>query len=223
MASPKGFVFSCAPAGKAKKFVKIKQIVRIVVLYFIMELLISKTGHASKPFLNRIKLIQGDIIEQNTDAIAIVVPQSLDFKGKMNEKVSISCGRNLDEFILENIYKPRAGDVYALPGFDLPAKHILVGIMPVYRSEADMSEGHLSGVCRKMMEIGRSMLLKSISFPPIASGRKCFPKPKAARLMIQGITDRFDDGFEEVRLVCPDAQVYEIFKRKLEIAGNPTA
>lgn len=209
--------FSAANACGAKKVTKIKKILRIMGLYFIMELLISKSGRASKPFLNKIKLIQGDIVEQQTDAIGIVVPQNLDFKGRLNEKVAQSCGHNLDEFILENIYKPKAGDVYALPGFGLPAKNILLGIMPVYRSEYDMNEAHLSGISRKMMEISRSMLLKTISFPPLASGRKCFPKPKAARLIIQGISDRFDESFDEVRIVCPDAQVYEIFKRKLEI------
>lgn len=185
-----------------------------------MELLISKSGHASKPFLERINLVQGDIAGQIVDAIAIVIPQNLDFKGRIIEHVRDVCGHDLDEFILENIFKPRAGDVYALPAFNLPAKHILLGIMPQYRSEFDMSEAHLSGISRKFMEIARSMLLKSVAFPPIASGKKGFQKPKAARLIIQGITDRFDEGFEEVRLVCPDSQVYETFRRKLEVIGK---
>lgn len=184
-----------------------------------MEIVISNSGHASKPFLERITLVQGDIAQQAVDAIAIVMPQNLDFKGKINERVREACGHDLDEFILENIFRPRAGDVYALPAFNLPAKHILLGIMPHYRSEFDMNEAHLSGISRKFMEIARSMLLKTVAFPPIASGKKAFPKPKAARLMIQGITDRFDEGFEEVRLVCPDAQVVEIFRHKLEIVG----
>lgn len=184
-----------------------------------MNIVISKSGQVSKPFLEKIKLVKGDIAEQAVDAIAIVIPQNLDFRGKINERVREACGTDLDAFILENIYKPRAGEVYALPGFGLPARHILVGIMPHYRNEFDMNEAHLSGQARKFMEIGRSMLLKTIAFPPIASGKKGFQKPKAARLIIQGITDRLDEGFEEVRLVCPDDRMHEIFQHKLDVVG----
>lgn len=184
-----------------------------------MEILITKSGHASKPFLERVTLVQGDITAQSVDAIAIVVPQNLDYKGKINDRVREISGHDIDEFILENIYKPRAGDVYALPAFNLPARHIMVGIMPVYRTEFDMNEAHLSGISRKFMEIARTMLLKTVAFPPLASGRKGFQKPKAARLIIQGVTDRLDEGFDEVRLVCPDAQVEEIYRRKLDVVG----
>lgn len=184
-----------------------------------MKLVISNSGHANKPFLDRINLLQGDITTQEVDAICMVMPQHMDFSGRLNESIHAACGNNLDDFILEHVYKPQVGEVYALPAFGLPARHILLGILPHFRTEFDMNEAYLSNVTRKMMELARCMLLTSVAFPAIASGRKGYPKPKASRLVCQGITDRLQESFEEVRIVCEDEKSYEIFDRKLKLLG----
>lgn len=180
-----------------------------------MGILISKSGRASNPFLDKVKIVQGDIAQQDVDAIAIVIPQNMEFRGSLNGSVQAACGRNLDEFILENIYKPRAGDVYAIPAFGLPARHILVGVLPYFRTDFDRTEGHLSGISRKIMELARCMLLRRVAVPPLAMGKNGYPKAKGARLILQGVTDRLEENFEDVRIVCSDAETVEIFKRKM--------
>ena len=184
-----------------------------------MSILLSNSGTVSKPFLERIQLLQGDITMQAVDAIGIIIPQDLKFRGSINESVAEACGHDLDNFILENIYKPRVGDVYSLPAFDLPCRHILLGIMPYYRTEFDRKDSDLAQISRKMMELARCMLLKSIAFPPIASGKDFFPKPRAARLIVQGITDRMEETIEDVRIVCDTPEMADIFARKLEVFG----
>ncbi len=184
-----------------------------------MKLVISKSGQSSNPFLNRIKLVQGDITAQGVDAIAILIPQTLGFRGSINSSVMDACGHNLDEFILEHIYKPKLGDVYAIPAFQLPVKHIFVGIMPHYRTEFDMNDSHLSGVIRKIMELSRCMLLESVAFPPLASGKGGYPKAKAARLIAQGISERMEESFKEVRIICSDREMLRHFDDKLRVLG----
>lgn len=184
-----------------------------------MKIVISNTGEVSKPFIERIHLIKGDITDQETDAIAMVIPQDMQFSGGINTALQEACGYNLDEFILDNIYKPKIGDVYALPAGNLKAKHLIVGVVPYYRTEFDHNDSHLSGTVRRIMELSRCMLLSSISFPPIFSGKNGFPRPKAARLICQGINDRMQEAFEEVRIVCDDDTYMEIFERKLNVLG----
>ncbi len=174
---------------------------------------------SSKAFFDCLSVVEGDITQQDVNAIITVIPQNLDFKGRLNQSIAEACGADLDEFILEHIHKPRVGDAYALPGFDLPARHILVGVMPHYRTGFDMNDSHLSGVVRSLMDLARSMLLNSVAFPALASGRGGFPKVKAARLVSQGIVDRMHENFDDVRIVCPDAERVEIFERKLEVLG----
>lgn len=180
-----------------------------------MELVITKSGHASKPFLERIELIHGDITHVKADAIATVIPQTLDLKGSLNQSLQAGAGYNLDEFILEHIYKPRIGEVYAIPAGNLQAKHILIGIMPQFKNDFEMTESYLSGTVRKIMELARCMLLKSVAFPPLAMGHKGYPKPKGARLIVQGIMERMEESFEEIKIVSNSPDKYEIFQGKL--------
>ena len=184
-----------------------------------MKILISNSGEVSKPFIERIHLIHGDVCAQDTDAIAMLIPQDLEFAGSINNAIREAASYDLDEFILEHIFKPKVGEVYALPAGDLKAKHILVGVMPYYRTEFDVNDSHLSGVVRKIMELARCMLLTSISFPPFYSGNKGFGKPKSARLVSQGINDRMQETFEDVRIVCSDEKMIEVYDKKLRVLG----
>ncbi len=184
-----------------------------------MKIVISESGRASNPFLEHISLIQGDVTTQSVDAIAMVIPQRLEFKGSINQSIMHASGHDLESFIKDNIYKPRIGDAYALPAFGLPAKHILLGIMPYYRTDFDREDGHLSGTVRRIMELARCMLLTSIAFPPVASGKRGFAKPKAARLISQGITERMQETFEDVRIVCQEEAMLEKFDQKLRSFG----
>ncbi len=184
-----------------------------------MKLVISNSGQTANPFLDRIRIFQGDITAQDVDAIVVLIPQTLEYRGSINESVQNASGTSVDEFILDNIYRPKVGEVYALPAFGLPAKHILVGVMPKYRTDFDMNPSDLSNVIRRVMELARCMLLTSVAFPPLASGKKGFPKAKSARLVCQGITDRLEESFEDIRIVCKDEKMLDIFDGKLRVLG----
>jgi O-acetyl-ADP-ribose deacetylase (regulator of RNase III) len=69
--------------------------------------------------------------------------------------------------------------------------------------------------CRKALETAREMSLKSLSIPPLASGKHGYPKPRAARLIVQGIDDRLDGSLDEVRIVCRAAETLRIFRDRL--------
>lgn len=149
----------------------------------------------------------------------MIIPQNLSFEGQISAALNDACGYDLDEFILNHIYKPRSGEVYALPGGDLPARHIFVGVVPRYRSKFDMKESDLAQITRKMMELGRCMLLNSLAFPAIGSGKGMFPKAKAARLIIQGVSERMEETIEDVRLVCHSTETEKVFEQKLRVIG----
>lgn len=184
-----------------------------------MKSFLSNSQGITNPFLDRIHLIHGDVVTQNVDAICTVIPSNLDFKGRLNNSINDASGGRFDEFILENIYKPKPGDVYALPAFDLPARHILLGVLPRYRSEFDRKDSDLVNMSRKIMELARCMLLTSIAIPAIGCGKKSFPKARGARLICQGVTERLQESFSDVRIVSDDSKAFEAFERKLKILG----
>ena len=161
-------------------------------------------------------MVVGDITAQQVDAIAMLVPRTLDFEGDLNHKIAAASGTDLDSFILENIYRPSAGDVFALPGFALPCRHILLGVMPRIKSDFEREDHYLSSACRKIMETARTMLLRRVAFADIGAGFG-YPKGRSARLMFQGITERLDEDFDEVRIVCSNAASQEVFAERLSI------
>jgi O-acetyl-ADP-ribose deacetylase (regulator of RNase III) len=63
------------------------------------------------------------------------------------------------------------------------------------------------------------MCLRSIAFPLLAAGKEGYPEAKAARLIVQGITERLDDNIEDVRIVCPEAPMVNVFYERLSSIG----
>lgn len=176
--------------------------------------MISETDNIAKSFMS---LVRGNIVQQEVDAVATLIPQNFDFKGGINDSLAEAAGYDVDAFILENIYKPQPMDVYALPGGDLSAQHIFVGIMPYYRTDFDLQERDLINIARQIMDLSRCMLVKRLAFPPIGSSRKLFPKRKAARLLIKGVSERMHNSIKEVRFVCQDEKSHMAFEETLNL------
>ena len=184
-----------------------------------MDKVIPEAGGASNPYLSRITAVTGDITTQDVDGIITLIPQNLEYRGSINESILQAAGQRLDDFVLENIYRPRFGDVYAVPGFNMPCKHILFCIMPLRKTGFDREDKHLLIACRKAMEMARAMSLTRIAFPPLACGKKGYPRARAARLIIQAILERMDETLEEVRLVCPEDTTLKVFTDRLNAYG----
>ncbi len=184
-----------------------------------MDIVIPEQRKRSNPLLGRVKLVQGSIAEQDVDAIISLIPQNLEYRGVINEALLKAAGEQLDQFVLENVYKPRVGDVYAMPGFGLPSEHVLFGITPDWRNDFDREDGHLLSVLRKTLELARRMGLQKIALPPLASGRNGFPKRRAARLIVQAIEDRLDEDFEEIRIACIADSTMRTFEERLRAIG----
>jgi len=167
----------------------------------------------------------GDLAAQEVDAVVTILPQNMEYHGILNSRLAEVAGRELPHFIKENIFDPRPGDIFAVPGFGLKAKHILIAIVPVWRTEFDRQDRVLVNICRRAMEEARIMGLRSIAFPPLASGNKGFPKKRAARLILQGIEERletvFEDGyFDEVRIVARSEETCRIFRDRITQMGG---
>jgi O-acetyl-ADP-ribose deacetylase (regulator of RNase III) len=180
-----------------------------------MDIVITEQGSPSNPYLDRVKLVQGDITAQDADAIVTMIPHTLEYHGEINMALLKAAGTQLDHFLLENIYKARAGDVYAVPGFNMACGHIFFCVVPYWKDDFDRHDKYLVNSARKAMETARAMNLRTLAFPPLASGKHGYPKPRAARLMMQGIADRLDETVEEIRIVCRSETTLEIFRERL--------
>lgn len=184
-----------------------------------MSIVITDGPKPSNVYLDKIRLIRGDIAEVEADAIFSLLPHSLEYSGSINQGLFNSAGPQMDEFVLEHIYQPRIGDVYAVPGFNLLAKNIIFSFRPPWRNDFDREDKHLVSCVRKAMVLAKCMLLRKVAIPPLAAGKHGYGPRRSARLVLQGVMDRIDNQFEEVIIVCIDDVTYNAYRERLVAMG----
>ena len=147
---------------------------------------------------------------------------NMDVGGTLNQSLMAAAGKAFDEFILENIYKPRPGDSYVVPGFNLPVKNVIFVVTPVWRDGFDKEDVYLLRCYRHALEMAYNMGLKKIAFAALGTGHDGYPLDRAVRLAIKGIMDRMKPEIEEVRIVCNKDRVFAAFQDRLKRHGHRT-
>lgn len=176
--------------------------------------------------IDRITICKGDITRQTgLDAIITDLPVTLKIQSRVN-KALLAASPQLDDLILEHIFQPKAGDVFALPGLSLPAKHILFVMTPPWKDGGfDRAERDLIACYRNSVEAAVRMELSTLAFPAIATGkRNGYPAERAARLAFEGLLKRVRDPVRDVRIVCDQDKIYDVFaarRQKLEDYNRP--
>ncbi len=164
--------------------------------------------------------MKGDLTKQNdVDVIVSSVSADLDCSGKLNCALVKAAGEQLDDFILEHIFKPRQGDVFAVPSFNLPVAHIIFAVTPDWGDGFNREDRDLLRCYRRSIKLAKRMDAKKIAFPALGTGERAYPLPRAARLAVQGIMERIDSSLEEVRIVCDRDETYEVFLERLKRKG----
>ena len=177
----------------------------------------SGPSNPNQDFIRRIRLIEGDITQQaDVDAIATCLDTSLSLSRSLNRSIVHVAGPALDASILENIYRPRVGDVHVLPGYGLSVKHILIAITPEWRVGIEGEDRDLLRCYRSILEMAERMNLKSLALPALGTGKNQFPIPRTARLALQALKERMPPGLAELRIVCNKKAVYEAFAERLK-------
>lgn len=172
-------------------------------------------------FIRRIRLIEGDISQQaGVAAIATSVDITLDTQRSLNKALIQVAGQALDDSILDHIYRPQAGDVYVLPGYNLSVAHVLVAVTPIWKAGFEGEDRDLLRCYRGILEMAERMKLTSLAIPAIGTGKHKFPVHRAARLALQAIKERMPSEFTELRIVCNKREVYQSFADRLRVIAQ---
>jgi O-acetyl-ADP-ribose deacetylase (regulator of RNase III) len=138
-----------------------------------------------------LELLQGDITQQDTDAIVNAANPSLMGGGGVDGAIHRAGG----PAILEECKRVRAklgqrlprGDAVMTTGGDLPARHVIHTAGPVWGG-GESGEPELLGRCyRSSMELARRHGLESVAFPSISTGVYGYPVREAARIALREV------------------------------------
>jgi O-acetyl-ADP-ribose deacetylase (regulator of RNase III) len=166
----------------------------------------------------RIELVQGDITEQQVDAIVNAANSSLMGGGGVDGAIHRKGGRE----ILEECKRIRAerhpgglptGQAVATTAGKLAAKWVIHTVGPVFSKSEDRSE-LLASCHTESLRVADEIGAKSVAFPAISTGVYGYPVELAAPVAIQAVRQA-QTRVEEVRLVLFDRAAYLGFERTL--------
>ncbi len=157
-----------------------------------------------------IEILQADITTLRVDAIVNAANHSLLGGGGVDGAIHRAAGPELRQYN-QTLGGCPTGEARLSPGFNLPAKHVISTVGPVWyggeRGEAEL----LENAYRNSFILALRHDIKSIAFPAISTGVYAYPKREAARIALS-VMREFEDKFERIIAAChtqEDVAIYE--------------
>jgi O-acetyl-ADP-ribose deacetylase (regulator of RNase III) len=162
----------------------------------------------------RIEAVQGDITQEDVDAIVNAANQSLLGGGGVDGAIHRAAGPELLEACRE-LGGCATGDAKATPGFGLPARWVIHAVGPRYRGGGAGEAELLASSYRRALEVADELGARSVAFPAISTGIYGYPPEEAAETAIRTLRST-PTSVELVRLVAFDEQTYRLYQRLLD-------
>ena len=149
----------------------------------------------------QIEIIRGDITRQAVDAIVNAVNSSLLGGGGVDGAIHYAAGRQLLEEC-RTLGGCRVGEAKITGGYNLPARHVIHTVGPIYSGENPSEQAELLANCyRNCLRIANERELQSIAFPSISTGAYGYPIKKACRIALQTVKEELQGGSTLERVI----------------------
>ena len=101
------------------------------------------------------------------------------------------------------------------PGFELPAKHVIHCVGPIYRQHGEGAWLLLASCYRNALRLCREHGLRSIAFPSISTGAYGCPVERAAQVALEAIRDELTSVMvpTQVRMVLFDTRTLRAYQQ----------
>jgi O-acetyl-ADP-ribose deacetylase (regulator of RNase III) len=170
----------------------------------------------------RMVVVQADITTQEVDAIVNAANERLRGGGGVDGAIHRAAGPQLLEECIQIGGCP-TGEARITRGYQLPARHVIHTVGPVWQGGSQGEPALLASCYRNSLELAVANGARSIAFPAISTGIYGYPLEAATRLAMSTVKDRLATlpEIEEVRFVTFGAQATAVAERVLAELDPP--
>lgn len=161
----------------------------------------------------QVEIIQGDITKLEVDAIVNAANESLLGGGGVDGAIHRAAGAQLLEECRELGGCP-TGEARLTNGYNLPARHVVHTVGPVWHGGDRNEENLLASCYRNSLLLATEHKLKSIAFPSISTGVYRFPIDKASRIALSVIMDFLssEENSPRVVITCFSSEDLDVYR-----------
>lgn len=161
----------------------------------------------------RIEIIQGDITKLAVDAIVNAANSSLLGGGGVDGAIHAAAGRQLLEEC-RGLGGCATGEAKITKGHDLPARHVIHTVGPVWHGGKAGEDALLASCYRNSMALAERHGLGTLAFPSISTGAFGFPVERACRIALAEIKSFLEQSstLRKVMIVCFDRRTMDCYR-----------
>jgi O-acetyl-ADP-ribose deacetylase (regulator of RNase III) len=166
-----------------------------------------------------LELVEGDITQQDTEAIVNAANSSLLGGGGVDGAIHRAGG---PEILAEcrKLGGCATGEAKITTGGRLKARYVIHAVGPVYwREGAERAAKLLASAYRRSLEVAAEHGVRSLAFPSISTGAYGYPMEDAAPIALGTAADYLAcqkrDGIQLVRFVLYGRQAFQVYQRAL--------
>lgn len=170
----------------------------------------------------RIEIIQGDITQQDADAIVNAANTTLLGGGGVDGAIHRAAGTELLEEC-RSLHGCATGAAKITRGYRLAARWVIHTVGPVWQGGGHDEDALLTGCYHQCFLLAESRGIATMAFPSISTGAYRFPVERAARIALSE-TRRFlktNRTLCKVVFVCFNATIYNCYQRLAAEAEKP--
>jgi O-acetyl-ADP-ribose deacetylase len=166
-----------------------------------------------------LELVEGDITQQDTEAIVNAANEELRVGGGVDGAINRAGGPQI-QAEARKIGRCPTGQAGITTGGDLKARYVIHTVGPIYQDGRRGEPELLASAYRESLKLASAKGLKSVAFPSLSTGVYGYPVAAAARIALQTVKAYLQEHpeIELVRFVFFGKPTYEAYAQALKEA-----
>lgn len=168
-------------------------------------------------YQSQLEVVQGDITQQDTEAIGNAANSALAGGGGVDGAIHRTGGPSIMAELRAKYKGCPTGSAVITGSGNLRAKYVIHAVGPRYSGSAKDAE-LLSGAYQKSLELCTHHKISSIAFPSISTGVYGYPIEEASPIALKTVLNYLKDHPEIkfVRFVLFDSNTYSVYEEALK-------